>query len=147
MSDELQVSNGQQTGIEVQRKPLQKHDYLLLISERKDVRDVAAYYREGELPSSIMFLQSVEAPRKAAFAIPDGLLFSQQLMDLLIKAGLAQGHIELMPLRDFSDYYDQEILRQLRAIPGFTLSVYDPAEEDRRRKEEHQKQSRGLTFY
>lgn len=132
---------------EVQSRPSVKHDYLLLLSRERNVRDLAVYYRESNLPTSLAFLQTIEAPRKAAFVITEGVPFEWQIKDLLSKAGLTEGHIELMPLRDFRDYYDQEVLRQLNLIPGFTFSVFDPVEEERQKKEEASKKAAGLTFY
>lgn len=120
-------------------KPRVFHDYLFTIGPDENTLDILAYFREEELPNNIAFLHTSPIPRKAAYSIPAGVPLHQLMRELLMKANLTTGHITLMDLRDFSDYFDRENITQLKLIDGFTFKVFSA-------KEEQIKKASGIDF-
>lgn len=120
-------------------KPRVFHDYLFIIGPDENTSDILAYFREEELPNNLAFLHTSPIPRKAAYPIPAGVQLHQLMQELLVKAGLTTGHIMLMDLRDFSDYFDRIHISQLKLIDGFTFKVFNA-------KEEQIKKASGIDF-
>ncbi len=119
-------------------KPKLVHDYLLTIGPDETTPDILAYFRENDLPLNVAFMKASPIPRKAAFAIKEGQTLAELVQALLVKAGLAAGHITVMDLRPF-DEFDRGQFDPLGRIEGFSFTIFSA-------KNEHLRNIEGIDF-
>jgi hypothetical protein len=96
--------------------------YHLLIGLSEDKPEIYAFIREEELPDNLDFLRVASVPKKAALVIRPDQTLCDVVSDLLAKAQLSEGSIEVLPLRTF-DEVDREQFRLLKKIPGFSSGL------------------------